>query len=68
MSKVSPIPKGYHSITPYLVVKGAAPQSEKPKIPVLCNLKLPSCRKWLALAEMRVHIKEARLTGQSARR
>jgi hypothetical protein len=51
-----------------LVVKGAAPQSEKPKIPVLCNLKLPSCRKWLALAEMRVHIKEARLTGQSARR
>ena len=24
MSQVSPIPKGYHSITPYLVVKGAA--------------------------------------------
>lgn len=24
MSKVSPIPNGYHSITPYLVVKGAA--------------------------------------------
>jgi PhnB protein len=24
MSKVSPIPTGYHSITPYLVVKGAA--------------------------------------------
>jgi PhnB protein len=24
MSKVSPIPKGYHSITPYLVIKGAA--------------------------------------------
>jgi PhnB protein len=24
MSKVSPIPQGYHSITPYLVVKGAA--------------------------------------------
>jgi len=24
MSKVSPIPKGYNSITPYLVVKGAA--------------------------------------------
>jgi len=24
MSKVSPIPQGYHSITPYLVIKGAA--------------------------------------------
>jgi PhnB protein len=24
MSKVSPIPKGYHSVTPYLVIKGAA--------------------------------------------
>ncbi len=24
MNKVSPIPKGYHSITPYLVIKGAA--------------------------------------------
>lgn len=24
MSKVSPIPKGYHSITPYLIIKGAA--------------------------------------------
>jgi len=24
MSKVSPIPKGYHAITPYLVIKGAA--------------------------------------------
>ncbi len=24
MSKVPPIPKGYHSITPYLVIKGAA--------------------------------------------
>ena len=24
MSKVSPIPKGYHSITPYLVIKGAS--------------------------------------------
>ena len=24
MSKVSPIPKGYHSITPYLVIRGAA--------------------------------------------
>lgn len=24
MSKVSPIPKGFHSVTPYLVVKGAA--------------------------------------------
>ena len=24
MSKISPIPQGYHSITPYLVVKGAA--------------------------------------------
>jgi len=24
MSKVSPIPQGYHSVTPYLVVKGAA--------------------------------------------
>ena len=24
MAKVSPIPKGYHSITPYLVIKGAA--------------------------------------------
>jgi PhnB protein len=24
MSKVTPIPKGYHSITPYLVIKGAA--------------------------------------------
>jgi PhnB protein len=24
MSKVSPIPTGYHSITPYLVIKGAA--------------------------------------------
>ena len=24
MSKVSPIPKGYHSITPYLIVKGSA--------------------------------------------
>ncbi len=23
MSKVSPIPKGYHSITPYLIIKGA---------------------------------------------
>src|SRR5215467_797807 len=24
MSKVSPIPQGYHSVTPYLVIKGAA--------------------------------------------
>jgi PhnB protein len=24
MSKVSPIPQGYHNITPYLVIKGAA--------------------------------------------
>jgi PhnB protein len=24
MSKVSPIPKGFHSVTPYLIVKGAA--------------------------------------------
>jgi|SRR5215472_13347874 len=24
MSKVSPIPEGYHSVTPYLVIKGAA--------------------------------------------
>ena len=26
MSKVKPIPKGYHTVTPYLLVKGAAKQ------------------------------------------
>jgi hypothetical protein len=46
----------------------AARQVAAPKIAVLCNLKLPSCRKWLALAEKRMHIKEARLTGQTAGR
>ena len=28
MSKVNPIPKGYHTVTPYLLVKGAAKQIE----------------------------------------
>jgi hypothetical protein len=39
-----------------------------PKIAVLCNLNLPSCRKWLALAEGRAHVQEARLVRQSAPR
>lgn len=45
----------------------AARQGEKPKIAVLCNLKLPSCRKWLALAEKRMGTKEASLLRQTAR-
>jgi hypothetical protein len=46
----------------------AAPQREKPKVTVLCNIKLPSCRKWLDLAEKRMRMKEARLTRQTAGR
>ncbi len=34
-----------------------------PKIPVQCNLKLASCRKWLALAEKRLNLKEARVVS-----
>jgi hypothetical protein len=40
-----------------------APAGEKRKVPVQCNLKLPSCKKWLALAEKREALKEARLTS-----
>jgi hypothetical protein len=47
--------------------KAAPPQSSKPKIAVLCNLKLPSCRKWLALAEVRVR-KGMPLAQKTARR
>jgi hypothetical protein len=53
---------------PHFNAAAAARQGEKPKIAVLCNLKLPSCRKWLALAEMRMHIKEARLAAPAAGR
>lgn len=31
----------------------------KPKIEIKCNLQRPSCKKWLALAEMRLKRKEA---------
>jgi hypothetical protein len=34
-----------------------------PKIAVSCNLKLPSCRKWLSLAEKRLAVKEPRLAA-----
>jgi hypothetical protein len=50
------------------LLNAQASQGEKPKIAVLCNMKLPSCRKWLALAEMRTDIKEARLAGRTAGR
>lgn len=33
------------------------------KIPVRCNLNLASCRKWLALAEKRLAVKEPRLAS-----
>jgi hypothetical protein len=46
--------------------KTAPLKSEKPKIAVLCNLKLASCRKWLALAEKRMVLKEARLARPAA--
>jgi hypothetical protein len=36
-----------------------------PNIEVRCNLKLPSCRKWLALAEMRSQKAQARLSTAS---
>jgi hypothetical protein len=53
-------------------VEAAAPQAKapqqkaKPKIAVLCNLRLPSCRKWLALAETRMQKGPA--TQKTARR
>ncbi len=46
----------------------AAVNGTKPKIAVHCNLKLASCRKWLALAEKRVAKKEARLAPKTAGR
>jgi hypothetical protein len=42
------------------VAKGA-----QPKIAVRCNLKLPSCRKWLALAGRRMSMREVRLAIQA---
>jgi hypothetical protein len=42
--------------------------AEKNKIAVQCNLKLSSCRKWLALAEKRLALKEARVTSSSLHR
>jgi hypothetical protein len=39
-----------------------------PKIAVRCNIKLPSCRKWLSLAEKRVGLKEARLAARDPSR
>jgi hypothetical protein len=44
------------------------PQSAVPKIAIHCNLKLPSCRKWLDLAEKRTDIGEASHVRQTARR
>jgi len=48
--------------------KAAVPQTQTPQTPVLCNLNLPSCRKWLDLAEKRTGITEARLAVQRAGR
>jgi hypothetical protein len=39
----------------------------RPKIAVQCNLKLASCRKWLALAERRASLREARLDPKAKR-
>jgi hypothetical protein len=39
-----------------------------PKLAVRCNLKLASCRKWLALAEVRVGVKEPALVYSAQRR
>jgi hypothetical protein len=48
---------------------GPAPSSgEKNKIAVQCSLKLPSCRKWLALAENRLAVKEARAASIAVHR
>src|SRR5262249_30765313 len=44
------------------------PQTATPKITVLCNMQLPSCRKWLDLAEKRTGIEEVRLARRTARR
>jgi hypothetical protein len=43
-----------------------APQ-EHPDIEVRCNLKLPGCRKWLALAERRLQSAQAQLSAASPR-
>jgi hypothetical protein len=54
----------FKAVTPQF--KAASPQGEAPKIAVLCNLKLPSCRKWLALAETRVRMGRVRLAQKTA--
>jgi hypothetical protein len=41
---------------------------EKSKIPVRCNLNLPSCKRWLALAEKRLALKEARVAAAALHR
>jgi hypothetical protein len=46
----------------------ASTKNPPPEIPVHCNLKLPSCRKWLTLAKRRLSIREARLTLQRVKR
>ncbi len=43
----------------------ASKGAQQPKIAVRCNLKLPSCRKWLALAGRRMSMREVRLAIQA---
>ncbi len=47
--------------TPSAGRSAAASEREPVKLAVHCNLKLPSCRKWAALAQRRVATKEANL-------
>ncbi|MGA7328977.1 MAG: hypothetical protein WBX25_31950 [Rhodomicrobium sp.] len=44
----------------------AMSKAEKPKIDVRCNMKLASCRKWLALAEKRSLLVQVRLGSPKA--
>jgi hypothetical protein len=50
--------KSAESLIPY------SEQPAAPDIPVPCNLKLPSCRKWLALAGKRSHLAQAAIRNQ----
>lgn len=59
---------GAGTIAVAAVGPAASATASKPKIALQCNLKLPSCKRWLALAEKREARKEARLTSAAVRR
>lgn len=56
MSKVKPIPEGYHSVTPYLIVKGAANALEfyKKAFGAQEIMRMPSPDGRIAHAEIRI--------------